>query len=104
MRALHAHATDEPIERWWGRDDWPELKSLGSYGLVQLLTSRFTDELGYRYATPWPIYERRGGAGRIMYHMIHATDHDDAPGLMQRAYGRVVRVPSPDSQLDLSLG
>ena len=46
---------------------------------------RFKCELGYAYADPWPIYSKEVG-GRVMYHMIHATDHDAAPLLMNRAY------------------
>ncbi len=37
----------------------------------------------------WPIYERHGG-GRVMYYMIHATDHPEAPNLMNRAYHKAV--------------
>jgi hypothetical protein len=52
---------------------------------AQLMASRFMDELGYLSAKAWPIRERLG-QGRVMYHMIHATDHEAAPGLMERAY------------------
>jgi hypothetical protein len=57
------------------------------------------------YATPWPIYDRKGGS-RIMFHMIHATDHDRAPSLMRRAYDwavRPVRDPDDEEQLGLEL-
>jgi hypothetical protein len=46
---------------------------------------RFTNDLGYRYAHGWPIYER-GEGRRVMYYMVHATDHQEAPKLMNRAY------------------
>jgi hypothetical protein len=42
-------------------------------------------DLGYRYAHAWPIFEKKGGR-RVMYYMVHATDHDEAPKLMTRAY------------------
>ena len=30
------------------------------------------------------------GGGRVMYYMIHATDHSEAPNLMNRAYHKAV--------------
>jgi hypothetical protein len=55
---------------------------------AKLVAARFKDELGYAYAHPYPIHSTRRG-NRIMYHMIHATDHPEAPPLMIRAYRRV---------------
>ena len=43
------------------------------------------DELGYKHVYAYPIYSRENG-GRILYHMIHASDHDEAPKIMNRAY------------------
>jgi hypothetical protein len=42
------------------------------------------NDLGYRCAQAWPIFERKEGR-RVMYYMVHATDHDEAPKLMARA-------------------
>ena len=39
-----------------------------------------------------------------MYYMIHATDHEEAPKLMYRAYCRAVDPPEPVEQLELDLG
>ena len=39
-----------------------------------------------------------------MYYMIHATDHPDAPGLMDRAYRNAVLPKEPYEQLSLELG
>jgi hypothetical protein len=58
-------------------------------------------ELGYASVTPWPIYERKGG-NRIMYYMIHATDHPEAPKLMRRAYVRAVDPLEPIKQMQLA--
>jgi hypothetical protein len=64
--------------------------------------SRFKDELGYAYVTPFPIFEKQD-RGRIMYYMIHATDHPAAPKLMAHAYNTAVQPPEPESQLLLAL-
>jgi hypothetical protein len=36
-----------------------------------------------------------------MYYMIHASDHDQAPILMNRAYGKALDMRETDVQLDL---
>ena len=54
---------------------------MNGYSRAELVARRFRDELQYKYCYAWPIYDR-GSAGRVMYHMIHATDHDEAPKLM----------------------
>jgi len=59
--------------------------AFGSWDRVMKFCDRFTGELGYAHVTPWPIYSKETG-GRVMYYMIHATDHDAAPLLMARAY------------------
>jgi hypothetical protein len=38
-----------------------------------------------------------------MYHMIHATDHDDAPKLMNRAYTNATKARADQSELQLEL-
>jgi hypothetical protein len=64
--------------------------------------ARFKDELGYRSVMPWPIYKRRG-SDIIMYYMIHATDHPEAPKLMGRAYRKVMKPKESAEQLRLEL-
>ena len=79
----------DPRERlgdWWGIASMDEfLKQRGS-GRARFLAQRFRDELGYMHATPWPIY---GQGHHVMYHMIHASDHQEAPNLMRRSYKRI---------------
>ena len=75
-------------ERWWGRPDWPDLGGMQGIPRANLVARRFTEELGYASARAYAIHDRKQG-GRIMYHMIHATDHPDAPQLMLRAYRKV---------------
>lgn len=88
-RALSQQSDKKIIDAWWGNSDWVDLKDIPPIRIQELLCKRFKEELGYRYVTPWPIYERNDG-GRVMYHMIHATDHDEAPALMDRAYRKAV--------------
>lgn len=97
-RALSGLRDDEKLERWWGRADFTQLRSMRSHDRVVLLRERFKEELGYASAKPWPIFERFGG-GAVMYYMVHATDHRDAPGLMSRAYRRAVSPREPPEQL-----
>jgi hypothetical protein len=62
---------------------------------------RFEKELGYAYVTPLPIYEAQNGRGIIMYFMIHASDHPDAPILMTSAYRKCVTRRQPVTQMSL---
>src|SRR5579872_6769446 len=76
------------VERWWGRSDWKQLQGMDGIARAMLMAKRFEDELGYGKATVYPIHSERRG-GRVMYHMIHATDHPEASPLMIRAYRKV---------------
>jgi three-Cys-motif partner protein len=101
-RAVSNMRNMERLRLWWGRDDYPAfLRSSQAKRLAQVC-GRFGEEFGYEYVTPYPIYERKGGR-RIMYYMIHATDHPQAPMLMTRAYNTAVQPPEPEEQLLLSL-
>jgi three-Cys-motif partner protein len=88
-RAFSGQKKIKKLEDWWGRGDWDQLLKKGPFKCAMAFVERFKQELGYKTVMPWAIYERKGG-GRIMYYMIHATDHPDAPGLMARAYDRAV--------------
>lgn len=94
-RSLQALKNDAIGEAWWGRPDWRSLRKMGSIERGMLVASRFKEELGYKHSQPWPIYEKPRG-GRIMYFMVHASDHDEAPKLMWRAYHQAV-LPLPDT-------
>lgn len=89
-RSLRALKGDEKLRAWWGRDDCDFVRNTRARDLMMHFTDRFKTELGYRYSTPWPIYQGPQ-SNRIMYYMIHAADHSDAPKLMQRAYGQAVK-------------
>jgi three-Cys-motif partner protein len=88
IAAIKTDAKQATAERWWGRPDWRDLKGMGGVERANMLATRFRDELGYKWAHPYAIHDARY-KGRTMYHMIHATDHDEAPKLMLRAYRKV---------------
>lgn len=78
------------LERWWGRGDYAKLQGMPSRDRMLLFCERIKSELGYKHAYGWEIYSREIG-GRVMYHMIHATDHDEGPRLMNRAYRNALK-------------
>jgi hypothetical protein len=51
---------------------------------------RFKDELGYKSALAWPIFQREGSE-LIVYFMIHATDHSEAPKPTEGKTGNILR-------------
>lgn len=97
------HDPAREMLRWWGREDWKEMVACGSHERGVLFTRRMREELGYRFAWSWPVRRERG-EGRFMYHMIHASDHPEAPKLMARAYRRATISPGDARQFDFDLG
>jgi hypothetical protein len=67
------------------------------------MRDRFRNELGYRFAAAYPIYDREKG-NRVMYYMIHSSDHEDAPTLMVRAHHRAVRSLPKETQETFPFG
>ena len=88
-RALKAVQNETLLENWWGRTDWPMLKDLSPDQIKSELVNRFKNELNYKSVLAWPIY-KQCGSKLIVYFMIHATDHAEAPKLMARAYNDAV--------------
>lgn len=88
------------LDQWWGNGGWRTLRGLNSIERAQVLCERMTVELGYKSATPFAIF-KKGNTGRVMYYMIHATDHFLAPTLMVRAYNGAVSPVVPPEQLDM---
>lgn len=92
------------VNAWWGGPGWECLSGTSQNQLRDVMCERFTNELGYRYAYPFPIWSKEeGDGGSIMYYMIHATDHDDAPRLMFRAYKNAIQPLTPQEQFKLGL-
>lgn len=90
------------LRPWWGRNDWKAFLDLSTIERRKEAVRRFRVELGYRHVLAWPIYDRETTGGRIMYYMIHASDHDQAPILMSRAYAAAVRPLRPEQTSLLS--
>lgn len=89
------------IEAWWGGANWRPLLDMQHHQKALAFRQRLLD-LGYKYVTPFPIVDSENG-DRIMFYMILATDHPEAPKLMWRAYDQAVPdVPGWD-QLELLL-
>jgi three-Cys-motif partner protein len=101
-RAFSGLKNPAVAEQWWGRSNWTRLRGLPGHERADLFCRRFHDELGYTHAYAWPIYDRQGGT-RVMYHMIYATDHPEAPNLMARAYRKATGEREPPEQLKLEL-
>ena len=99
-RAISGLNEQKKLEVWWGRDDLDEFLRKPKSERPRLLAERFQNELGYATALAWPIY---GQNRRIMYHMIHATDHPEAHKLMHRAYKKATgsALDEPNEQLEL---
>ncbi|GEM_PF-553780 len=98
-RAIDALKNDQVLRDWWGRDDIEVLRNTSnSHAFALLFKERFEKELGYRSVLAWPIFDK-GENGKIMYFMIHATDHPEAPRLMHRAYRQATLAFEPMEHL-----
>lgn len=103
LAAVKRPATIKEVEAWWGQPDWQSLRGMDGLERARNVANRFERELGYGKAEVFPIHDAEEG-GRIMYHMIHASDHPEALSLMVRAYRKVSGRPDLDGkeeQLDL---
>ena len=101
-RALSAQKDLEALANWWGRDDWESLRDMSRDKRRDTVVDRMKNELGYKHVMAWPIFKRQTG-GTVMYFMIHATDHPEAPVQMSRAYRNTVRPLEANEQLVFEL-
>jgi three-Cys-motif partner protein len=99
-RAFSGLKDAEIAEKWWGNSDWEKLLDMNCWSIAELVRKRFNEELGYKFAAAYPIFDRAEG-NRIMYYMVHASDHVDAPALMVRAHGKAVRALPKETQMSL---
>lgn len=88
-RAISGIRHEDRMVRWWGDGDWKVLVDLRSIDIAERVRERFRVELGYKYVAAYPIFESKK-TNRIMYYMIHASDHEEAPALMVRAHHKAV--------------
>lgn len=99
-RAIAALNDKSVVERWWGGPGWQAFREASRPEKGPLFAERLRSELGYADVRPYPIMGREVG-GHVMYQMIHATDHPEAPGLMARAYRIASLTPDKAEQLAL---
>jgi three-Cys-motif partner protein len=99
-RAVCAQKDLDKLARWWGRNDWKDLRKMSRDQRRDLVVERMQTELGYEHVIPWSIFKRNTG-GAVMYFMIHATDHPEAPVQMSRAYRNTVLPLETVDQLEM---
>lgn len=99
-RAMSGIKNKQILHDWWGRPDWEKLRSMNADQRRDTFVERFKRELGYKSAKAWPIFENKRG-GNIMYYMLHASDHPEAPKQMRRAYEKALLRKEPLVQLKL---
>jgi len=92
---------DARVLRWWGGADWKQMVARTGALRAQYVCERIKKEFNYTHVYPFPIYERKEKSGKVMYYMIHATDHPEAPKLMWRAYGKALDPKESGAQLEL---
>lgn len=90
----------ERLLKWWGRDDYPTAISLDPAQLAAQVSRRFREELGYKFAYEYPIYEPPHRGSYLQYFMIHASDHPEANKFMNRAYNKCAGGYDPHSRQD----
>jgi len=92
------------LQKWWGNPNWKELLKWRGASRAQYVCDRFQEEFCYKHVYPFPIYEKKDKGGRVMYYMIHASDHDEASVLMNRAYGKALDTKESREQMELLKG
>lgn len=88
-RAMSSIRYEDRMVKWWGRGDWRRLIGFRSIDIAEQVRARFRADLGYKHVAAYPICESKK-TNRIMYYMIHASDHEEAPALMVRAHSKAV--------------
>lgn len=101
-RSMSGIKDEEKLRAWWGGENVDVLKKADSWEQGILMARRIEKKLEYAYVHPWPICKERH-KGRLMYFMIHASDHPEAPRLMRRAYANALKPPEPLVELQQAL-
>lgn len=87
-RSIKSSTTQEKIQEidaWWGCNNWQAFVEMNSFQRAKFMEERFKNELGYEHARAFPMYDK-GHEGKIMFWLIHASDHPRAIPLMISAY------------------
>ncbi|WP_370342495.1 three-Cys-motif partner protein TcmP [Pararhodobacter marinus] len=78
------------LQKWWGSDEWSSLTQLTQLEMVTRIAARFTDELNYKFVKSYPITQEERG-NKVAFHLVHASDHPEAPKLMDRAFLKICK-------------
>ena len=68
-----------------GGRGWEGLKGQSQDNVAGIVAQRFIDEFNYKHVRFHPVPQNLEGT-KISFHLIHASDHDEAPKLMASAY------------------
>lgn len=90
------------IDDWWGGPGWTDFKAARGITRGLMFSDRLRTELGYADVRPYEIRSQEVG-GRVIYYMVHATDHPVAPDLMARAYRIATKSVDKAEQLTMEL-
>ncbi len=93
-RAMSGIRNSDKATKWWGQPNWRDLTKMSSLSIVEIVRERFQKDFGYKSVAAYPIFDRNAG-NKVMYYMIHASDHEEAPALMVRAHRQAVRETPP---------
>ena len=99
-RTIAGFRDTRPLDAWWGNSEWSQIRDMRQDAAALMMVDRIR-ALGYIEVKAWPIFERQAAGGKTMYHMIHATDHLEAPRLMYRAYKKLIATPQEQEQMTL---
>jgi three-Cys-motif partner protein len=99
-RAFSGVKHEKRMSDWWGKEGWRELRKKTAWQIAEIVRNRFETELGYKHTAAYPIFDSEKG-NKVMYYMLHASDHKDAPSLMVRAHRKAVRSLPKEKQSDL---
>lgn len=102
-RAESAVKDQKILERWAPDGRLNELRDARRDRRCEIMKDAFRKDLGYRSAIAWPIHEKKGHRGHLMFYLIHASDHAAAPSLMARAYQRALGPRPTDAQVQMDL-
>lgn len=92
----------ERLKRWCGSKDFPILDKASPERAAELFSRNFKELLNYKHVKPYPIFDNISPAtnGTCKFYMIHATDHDEAPKFMRRAYKKLASGWDPNKVQD----
>ena len=71
-RALSGQKDKDKLARWWGRDDWTELRAMNREGRRDAIVTRLKVDFGYQSVKAYPIFKRQGWRRD---HVLHDSRH-----------------------------